>query len=359
MLPKDITFLIEQIPENTPAGASIYISGDFNGWFPDVEFFRAEEKTNGVYEITLRNISAEKFQYKFTRGSWDNSECGKNGAVLKNREFKWNGEQVIKVKIQGWEDIQNTRSQNVFLLTEKFFIPKLNIFRKIWLYLPPDYHVSTKKYPVLYMLDAQELFDAVYASNGEWAVDKTLNKFYTNGYPGAIVVGIESEPNTRSKELASDYSSGTASSDAEYFADFITNRLKPYIDKYYRTQPEAENTGIFGSTEAATFSLNLVLKHNSIFRKAGVFSPCNILNKNIIQFLSTTQIHPNTKIIFTAGLVSEKKTVQEIQELLHIFSINGLRGNNIKFEPKIDGKPEAWFWKREFPQAFLWLFIKR
>jgi alpha-glucosidase len=31
---------------------------------------------------------------------------------------------------------------------------------KIWAYLPKNYNASEKKYPVMYMHDAQNLFDA-------------------------------------------------------------------------------------------------------------------------------------------------------------------------------------------------------
>jgi alpha-glucosidase len=38
--------------------------------------------------------------------------------------------------------------------------PQLQTKKKIWVYLPLNYEKSNKKYPVIYMHDAQNLFDA-------------------------------------------------------------------------------------------------------------------------------------------------------------------------------------------------------
>ena len=54
--------------------------------------------------------------------------------------------------------------------------PQLNCKRKIWIYLPLDYDKSTKKYPVIYMHDGQNLFDAKTSYAGEWNVDETDRK---------------------------------------------------------------------------------------------------------------------------------------------------------------------------------------
>jgi len=45
--------------------------------------------------------------------------------------------------------------------------PQLQTSKKIWLYLPQDYDTSKKKYPVIYMHDAQNLFDDKTAFAGE------------------------------------------------------------------------------------------------------------------------------------------------------------------------------------------------
>lgn len=75
--------------------------------------------------------------------------------------------------------------------------PQLNSKKKIWIYLPKDYDSSTKKYPVIYMHDAQNLFDAKTSYVGEWNVDETLDSINAK----VIIVGIEHGGEKRIEEL--------------------------------------------------------------------------------------------------------------------------------------------------------------
>ena len=62
-----------------------------------------------------------------------------------------------------------------------FFAPQLNRSRRIWIYLPPDYDSSQKDYPVLYMHDGQNVFDAATSFSVEWEVDESLNQLFDDG----------------------------------------------------------------------------------------------------------------------------------------------------------------------------------
>ncbi|MCY1371960.1 putative esterase [compost metagenome] len=75
--------------------------------------------------------------------------------------------------------------------------PQLKTVKKIWVYLPKNYATSEKKYPVIYMHDAQNLFDAKTSYAGEWNVDETLDSLKTQ----AIVIGIEHGNEKRMDEL--------------------------------------------------------------------------------------------------------------------------------------------------------------
>jgi enterochelin esterase-like enzyme len=65
---------------------------------------------------------------------------------------------------------QNTASKQVS--TFNIETPLLNTTKKIWIYLPKNYKTSQKKYPVMYMHDGQNLFDAKTSFVGEWNVDE-------------------------------------------------------------------------------------------------------------------------------------------------------------------------------------------
>jgi predicted alpha/beta superfamily hydrolase len=54
--------------------------------------------------------------------------------------------------------------------------------RRVWVYLPPGYNDDqSARYPVLYLLDGQNLFDTTTANAGEWKVDGVLEDLIRAG----------------------------------------------------------------------------------------------------------------------------------------------------------------------------------
>jgi predicted alpha/beta superfamily hydrolase len=66
--------------------------------------------------------------------------------------------------------------KNVWIPDEAFYMPQLDRYRRIWLYLPEGYERSRQEYPVLYMHDGQNLFDDSISFSGSWKVHETLNE---------------------------------------------------------------------------------------------------------------------------------------------------------------------------------------
>jgi predicted alpha/beta superfamily hydrolase len=74
----------------------------------------------------------------------------------------------------------------------KFYIPQLNRHRHIWVYLPPSYAHSAQHYPVVYMMDGQNLFDPRAAYAGTWQIAQSMEHLhYKLGFPEAIIIGVE------------------------------------------------------------------------------------------------------------------------------------------------------------------------
>src|SRR5919202_6585569 len=70
-------------------------------------------------------------------------------------------------------------------------MPQLGRTRRVWVYLPPGYAASRRRYPVLYLHDGQNVFDAATSFAGEWGVDEALDSLARRGDPGAIVVAVD------------------------------------------------------------------------------------------------------------------------------------------------------------------------
>lgn len=139
----------------------------------------------------------------------------------------------------------STAAKNVSILKKEFRIPTLNkISHKIWVYLPPNYHKTSKKYPVIYMHDAQNLFDKTTAYSGEWEVDETLNKLYQKTRKGFIIVGVKNGGEERINEYTPWPNKKYGGGKGAIYMNFIVNTLKPYIDTKYKAKNTADKNWI-------------------------------------------------------------------------------------------------------------------
>src|SRR5688572_5693584 len=235
-----------------PAGATaeqIFLAGNFNGWNPADLNFKMIKSETGSFSLTLENIPAGDYEFKFTKGSWQTVEMGSNGANVSNRTLRLSSDTTLALSIGGWATgdtwaKKNTASPNVRIIDTAFFIPQLNRTRRIWIYLPEDYATGTKRYPVLYMHDGQNLFNEATAFAGEWGVDETLD----TARKKCIVIGIDNGGLKRMNEYNPYDNDRFGKGEGKQYIDFIAKTLKPYIDKKYRTLKDKKNTIIAGSS---------------------------------------------------------------------------------------------------------------
>ena len=151
--------------------------------------------------------------------------------------------------------------------------PQLANRRELFVYLPPSYATSDRRYPVLYMHDGQNLFDRAISFGEEWGVDRTMEEASRHGLE-AIVVAI---PNTGDHRL-DEYSPFRDSRRkggglGDRYLDFLVETVKPVVDRTFRTLPGRASTGIVGSSMGGLISLYGYFRSADVFGFAGVMSP--------------------------------------------------------------------------------------
>ena len=179
--------------------------------------------------------------------------------------------------------------------------PQLDNERDILVYLPPSYLQSDKRYPVLYMHDGQNLFDEVTSFAGEWHVDSTMEALSREGIE-AIVVGIPNAGARRIEEYAPfrDSKHGRRRHGDKYLS-FITDTLKPLIDRDFRTRPERARTGIIGSSLGGLISLYAFFQYPHTFGLVGAMSPSLwFANRAIFPYIQEAPFFPG-KIYLDVG----------------------------------------------------------
>jgi predicted alpha/beta superfamily hydrolase len=156
--------------------------------------------------------------------------------------------------------------------------------RDVLVYLPAGYgRFSRKRYPVLYLQDGQNVFDAATSfSYVEWGVDETAQRLIRqNLLEPMIIVAIANMGDDRVHEYAP--TRGLIDSSAKRkkrskglareYGRFLIEELKPYIDRKYRTKREPEFTGLGGSSLGGLLTLSLGIWFSNVFTRLLVMSP--------------------------------------------------------------------------------------
>ena len=244
-------------------------------------------------------------------GAWTNVETTLNGTDISNRTFVFSNGMTLNDTVENWKDMlgSHTAVGNTKILDLDFSIPQLGRQRRIWVYLPVDYYTTNNHYPVLYMQDGQNLFDVVYTAFGvEWGVDESMDYLSSVFNPEAIVVGIDNGPE-RIDEYSPWVNTSYGGGQGDEYVSFICNTLKPFIDSYFRTLPDRENTGIMGSSLGGLISFYGAIKHQDVFSKAGVFSPSFWFSDSVYTFIKSQGHLQNMRIYFVAGTQEDSSMV--------------------------------------------------
>lgn len=247
-------------------------------------------------------------------------------------------------------------SPHVHILDNSYPIPQLGRTRRIWVYLPADYHTSPLRYPVLYMQDGQNLFDADTAAYGEWGVDEQLDHLIDAGNPGIIVVGIDHGGNKRVNEYNPMDSHTYGKGEGRQYAAFLAETLKPFIDDHFRTISTPGQTGIAGSSMGGLISFYTWLSYPDVFGGAGIFSPsfwiCPQLKKAIHRDLP----QKNNKLYLVAGDQESDRMIPDMRDIHQLLLGEGMPPGHMLMKILKGGKHSEAYWKQEFPMMYLWLF---
>jgi len=145
-------------------------------------------------------------------------------------------------------------------------------------YTPPHFS-KTKKYPVLYVMDGQDLFDG---TQNTWQLDETLEALCkSRKMQEIIVVGLDTgrfadnslfprDTWLEARETTKDDGTDRQGGKAAVFLDSLL-AVKKTIDHDFPT--EVNDAGIMGSSLGGLFAEYAGFKHSEVFRHVGIISP--------------------------------------------------------------------------------------
>ncbi|MBK6948660.1 MAG: alpha/beta hydrolase [Haliscomenobacter sp.] len=361
-LSAQLRMVVRQVPGYTPVGDTIFLAGSFNRWQPGDPGYALKREANGEWAIDLL-LEKGDIEFKFTRGAWSKVEKGQEAGSMPNRKYPFRGgKDTVHYSIESWEDMSDNKNTNpssrVQIIARDFAMPQLGRTRRIWIYLPEAYQKDPQRhFPVLYLQDGQNIFDAATSFAGEWYVDESMDQLQEAGVPGAIIVAIDNGGELRMNEYSPWAHPRFGEGEGAEYVQFIIETLKPFIDQHYRTLPGPEHTGIMGSSMGGLIALYAIVEYQDFFGKAGIFSPSLWYSKEAFRHIQTKGNQKNPKLFLAAGQLEGPHVIRDLNKLHQTLIKSGFPAAFIKKVIHEDGKHQEWYWAREFPTAYEWLFV--
>lgn len=356
---KKLTIIIDKMPAKD--SAKIFVAGNFNMWNPGDTAYLFSKK-NGKF-ILEKSLPQGIYEFKITRGNWQTGEENADFKPMSNRTLDLRSDTTIHLIIGAWADdrpaagktFMHTTSPQVKIMDTAFYMPQLHRSRRIWIYLPKDYGTSKKRYPVLYMHDGQNVFDAASSYSGEWGVDEFLDSL-KNGCKEVIVVAIDNGMVKRMNEYNPWEFMKFGKGEGDQYVDFLVKTLKPFIDSAYRTLPDKKNTSIAGSSMGGLISLYAVLKYPDVYGSAGIFSPAFWTASGIDSSVVAHAKKVDSKLYFYAGAKESETMVTDMLRIENEMIEKGKSPVKQLVDPEAKHNEAAW--RKYFPDFFKWVFCE-
>jgi enterochelin esterase family protein len=142
------------------------------------------------------------------------------------------------------------------LLDTIFYSHNLNNFRKIGLYLPPDYQVSSDSFPIVIFFDGWD-----YVNHGK-APQTIDNLIWQKKIQPLIAIFVP--PISRTAEYADSLQTA--------FTNFVVGEIWGWISKRYRVKRNPNSHAMIGASNGGNICLWIAFHYPGLFKKAGVQS---------------------------------------------------------------------------------------
>lgn len=239
-------------------------------------------------------------------------------------------------------------------------------FLRVW--LPPGYddlENSSRRYPVFYLNDGQNLFEPATSFNGvEWQVDETSDRLIREGLvPPLIIVGLDNAGQDRIREYMPYRSLQPVIMRVQgsRYPDFLMKEVMPFVARNYRVASGPQNTGLGGSSLGALIALYTAIVRPGLVGQLLLESPSLwASNRQIIKQSRSVKAWPE-RICMAMGTAEagradrDRSMVDDVQELAAILRRAGLNDKRLLVKIDEGATHTESAWARRFPEALSFL----
>ena len=241
-----------------PKATEVTLTGDWLGTTPPPQLTKDDK---GIWSVTLGPFEPSIYIYSFNvdgvaipdpvnpriklraRGSASLVE-------VKDDDAFWEPHDVPHGKVEiNWESSKAIAGET----------------RAIWIYTPPDYATTTRRYPVLYLLHGSNDTAAGWtmAGNANFVMDNLLAA--RKAVPMIVVM-----PFGHATPFGQPQSGGV--SNDSLFEDYLLKDVIPTVESRYRVAPGRQNRSLAGLSMGGGQSLKIGLGHLDLFSAVASFS---------------------------------------------------------------------------------------
>ena len=250
------------------------------------------------------------------------------------------------------ENYQNNQiTGNVFQHT--FYSKILNNNREIFVWVPDDYHLYNREYPLLIIHDGQNVFHAGGSMSGdEWQLDEIVTEMInTNEIEPIIMVGVA---NTKDRSL--EYN---PIKDGKNYGEALSKELLPELKKQYNISNG--RIGTIGASMGGLISLYLGWEMNSIFSMAACLSPAFVYNDfDYISIIEKSEVPKYLKLSIVNGTEDLDASLQlGVEKFIQLLKDRSFPENNLLFWISNGQSHTESAWSNQSKRILKWMFNKK
>jgi len=251
------------------------------------------------------------------------------------------------------------------LLHRQFVSAFLPARRDVIVALPPDYFRTGfrtgRHYPVLYLQDGQNLFDAStsFIKGSFWDVQTTSDRLTEEGViEPLIAVGIYNTGVARMEEYTPMRDPKLGGGKADLYGRLLVEELKPWVDRTYRTLDGPAHTGVGGSSLGGLVSLYCGLTWPQVFGRLAVLSPSVWWARGgMLPYVRRTRPEPRPRIWLDIGLSEGPAMISKCDELHRLLERRGWRkGADMQYLRVPGGRHNEDAWAKRVDPFLRFLF---